>query len=72
VSLGFNFRGQYLTGSVLIRLQAGHVVSASGDGTMILWDIETGNRVRTFVGHDKGLACVEFKVCFEAFYPQLY
>ncbi|KAG8689618.1 hypothetical protein FRC08_010846 [Ceratobasidium sp. 394] len=28
---------------------------------MILWDIETGNRVRTFVGHDKGLACVEFK-----------
>jgi F-box and WD-40 domain protein 1/11 len=36
-------------------------VSASGDGKMILWDIESGERLRTFEGHDRGLACIEFK-----------
>ena len=27
----------------------------------MLWDIVTGNRLRTFEGHDRGLACIEFK-----------
>jgi F-box and WD-40 domain protein 1/11 len=36
---------------------------------MILWDIENGSRVRTFAGHDKGLACVEFKVCIFRLIP---
>jgi WD40 repeat protein len=31
---------------------------------MILWDIASGERVRTFEGHDRGLACIEFKVGF--------
>ncbi|KAF8809667.1 WD40 repeat-like protein [Phlegmacium glaucopus] len=39
----------------------GKVVSASGDGNMILWDIASGERLRTFEGHDRGLACIEFK-----------
>ena len=34
---------------------------------MILWDIASGERLRTFEGHDRGLACIEFKVCF--FFP---
>ncbi|EIW79559.1 WD40 repeat-like protein [Coniophora puteana RWD-64-598 SS2] len=38
-----------------------HVVSASGDGKMILWDVESGERIRVFEGHDRGLACIEFK-----------
>lgn len=37
-------------------------VSASGDGKLILWDITNGERIRTFEGHDRGLACIEFKV----------
>ncbi|CAE6377813.1 unnamed protein product [Rhizoctonia solani] len=52
-----------------VGLQDNQVVSASGDGTMILWDIENGSRVRTFAGHDKGLACVEFKVCIFRLIP---
>ena len=45
-----------------VGLQNGKVVSASGDGTMMLWDIATGTRIRTFEGHDRGLACIEYKV----------
>ena len=45
-----------------IGLQDGKVVSASGDGKMMLWDIATGTRIRTFEGHDRGLACIDFKV----------
>ncbi len=45
-----------------IGLQDGKVVSASGDGTMMLWDVATGNHIRTFDGHNRGLACIEFKV----------
>lgn len=46
-----------------VGLEGGQIVSASGDGKMILWDIESGERLRTFDGHDRGLACIEFKVC---------
>lgn len=46
-----------------VGLQSGRVVSASGDGKMMLWDIESGERMRVFEGHDRGLACIEFKVC---------
>lgn len=45
-----------------VGLQNGRVVSASGDGKLILWDIESGERLRTFEGHNRGLACIEFKV----------
>lgn len=47
-----------------VGLQAGRVVSASGDGKMMLWDVVTGSRIRTFEGHDRGLACIEFKASF--------
>ena len=46
-----------------VGLQGNRVVSASGDGKMILWDVTNGERLRTFDGHDRGLACIEFKVC---------
>lgn len=45
-----------------IGLQNGFIVSASGDTKMMLWDIERGTCLRTFDGHDRGLACIEFKV----------
>jgi WD40 repeat protein len=45
-----------------VGLQDGKVVSASGDNKMIMWDIESGNKLRVFEGHDRGLACIDFKV----------
>lgn len=45
-----------------VGLSDNRVASASGDGTMILWDIASGQKVRTFERHDRGLACIEFKV----------
>ena len=45
-----------------VGLQGNRVVSASGDGKMILWDVVSGQRMRTLEGHDRGLACIEFKV----------
>lgn len=36
------------------------VISASGDGTLILWDIQSRRLLRTFSGHSRGLACVAF------------
>jgi F-box and WD-40 domain protein 1/11 len=45
-----------------VGLQSGKVVSASGDGKMMMWDIKTVTKLRTFEGHDRGLACIEFKV----------
>ena len=47
-----------------VGLQGDRVVSASGDGKMILWDVTRGERLRTFEGHERGLACIEFKVRF--------
>jgi F-box and WD-40 domain protein 1/11 len=45
-----------------VGLQGDRLVSASGDGKMMLWDIPSGKRIRTFEGHDRGLACIEYKV----------
>jgi F-box and WD-40 domain protein 1/11 len=47
-----------------IGIQNDKVASVSGDGKMILWDILTGNRIRAFEGHERGLACVVFQVSF--------
>ena len=54
-----------------VGMEDGKVVSASGDGKMMLWDIPARSGdgevvcitpVRVFEGHDRGLACIEFKV----------
>jgi len=45
-----------------VGMQNGKIVSASGDGRMMFWDIEQKTKIRTFDGHDRGLACIEFKV----------
>lgn len=49
-----------------IGLQGDQVASVSGDGKMILWDIHSGERIRAFEGHERGLACVVFKVSQES------
>jgi F-box and WD-40 domain protein 1/11 len=45
-----------------IGIQDNRVASVSGDGKMILWDIISGEKIRTFEGHERGLACVVYKV----------
>lgn len=44
-----------------VDLQGKQVVSASGEGSMYLWDLETGSTIHRFSGHTKGLACIVFK-----------
>ncbi|CBQ73387.1 conserved hypothetical protein [Sporisorium reilianum SRZ2] len=44
-----------------VDLQGSQVVSASGEGSMYLWNLESGDKVHTFSGHTKGLACIVFK-----------
>ena len=54
-----------------VGMEGRKVVSASGDGKMMLWEIPEGPNdgriiatgpLRVFEGHDRGLACIEFKV----------
>jgi WD40 repeat protein len=52
-----------------IGFEGGRVVSASGDGRMMLWDAGSGRCERIFEGHERGLACIEFKVC-PCLYPR--
>ena len=44
-----------------VGLQGNQVVSASGEGSMYLWDLESGEKLHTFRGHTKGLACIVFR-----------
>jgi F-box and WD-40 domain protein 1/11 len=59
-----------------IGMEDGKVVSASGDGKMMLWEIpeETDascatliGPARIFEGNERGLACIEYKVGFGFF-----
>lgn len=44
-----------------VDLQGDQVVSASGEGSMYLWNLQSGEKVHTFNGHTKGLACIVLK-----------
>lgn len=44
-----------------VDLQHNQVVSASGEGSMYLWDLNSGEKLHKFSGHTKGLACIVFK-----------
>jgi F-box and WD-40 domain protein 1/11 len=45
-----------------IAMQGGRLVTASGDGKIMFWDVGSGECLRVFEGHMRGLACVEYKV----------
>jgi F-box and WD-40 domain protein 1/11 len=45
-----------------IAMQNGRLVSGSGDGRIMIWDVVSGECMRVFEGHLHGLACIEFKV----------
>lgn len=44
-----------------IGLAGERVASASGDGKIRLWDLVSGECIRVLEGHERGLACIEFK-----------
>ncbi|GAB7340330.1 hypothetical protein MBLNU457_6781t1 [Dothideomycetes sp. NU457] len=43
-----------------VQILGNHIVSASGDRSIILWDINEGRKIREFSGHAKGIACVQY------------
>ena len=43
-----------------IQVLGDKIVSASGDRTIHLWDIHTGQIIRPYHGHTKGIACVQY------------
>ncbi|KAF4552633.1 WD domain-containing protein 12 [Elsinoe fawcettii] len=43
-----------------IQIYENTIVSASGDRTVRMWDIKTGECIREISGHVKGIACVQF------------
>jgi F-box and WD-40 domain protein 1/11 len=43
-----------------VAVRNNQIVSASGDALVKLWDIETGECLKEFKGHHRGLACVQF------------
>lgn len=43
-----------------VQIQGDRVLTASGDSLMKLWDLHSGQALRTFTGHTRGLACVSW------------
>ncbi|BGP52672.1 hypothetical protein JCM8202_004801 [Rhodotorula sphaerocarpa] len=43
-----------------VQINGDRVLTASGDAIMKLWDLHTGQALRTFTGHTRGLACVSW------------
>ena len=43
-----------------VMIHNGTIVSASGDRTIKAWDLHTGLVTKNYVGHTKGIACVQF------------
>ena len=48
------------TGKVtgLVQLRNGQLASSSADGTIKLWDLNTGQAVRTLQGHSDSVTCL--------------
>ena len=38
-----------------------YIVSGSGDHTIKVWNTSTGELVRTLEGHERGIACLQYK-----------
>merc|ERR1712063_202901 len=36
------------------------IITSSGDGTCLLWDVEAGTKVTVFKGHEQDVNCVKF------------
>ncbi len=50
------------TQDVVISSDGQFALSGSWDGTLRLWDLNTGNTTRRFVGHSKDVLSVAFSV----------
>lgn len=43
-----------------VQYRDGLIVSASGDRSIKIWDLATGQELRTILGHSRGIACIQF------------
>jgi F-box and WD-40 domain protein 1/11 len=43
-----------------VHIQKDQLVSASGDRTLMIWNIHSGVRTGVCIGHSKGIACVQY------------
>ena len=43
-----------------IEYKNGLIVSASGDRTIKIWSLASGEELRTISGHLRGIACIQF------------
>lgn len=44
----------------VVKIHENTVVSGGGDRTIHIWNIETGQKVRTLTDHTKGIACLQY------------
>ena len=45
----------------VVQFDSKYIVSASGDRTLKVWSVSTGECLRTLVGHSRGIACLQFR-----------
>ncbi|KAK3045160.1 hypothetical protein LTS18_014430, partial [Coniosporium uncinatum] len=53
------FRG-HSNGVMCLQFDDTTLVTGSYDSTIKIWDIETGEEIRTLIGHDAGVRCLQF------------
>ena len=55
----FTLQGHSSLLSDIKVIPSGGIATSSYDGTVKIWNVETGTLVRTLRGHDDGVVCID-------------